>query len=484
MEVLDEFVLWLKRYRETSPCQWWLVLFLTSWVVLSAILYVLDDDPWAARGELHHADDPSEKQYGQDHGYNCWYRGINNRWYHAYHNPTKGINLTWSDNNSTSWNKTEVIAFGWEGSSDVRLRGMAVSSNNRTHMIFTCTDVSGYSTYQLWLVYNTTNQTTWTEVNIDSNNAGAYLYCDIAVNDTDKVLVTYVYNSDTIKYVLFNAITDSLGSPTAWATYQNAQPRCTANSTGKFWVGFVYWNGVNYVLRHRDLNKVTSWVDHTLGSTLTYTLDSMWAFPNDRLGYGYRGDYLTTDFIYYAYGKTSISSRELKQTGSLYGQNPVGGHCDETNTAYVIVYDLTGDNVVQWHAHWNATEGTWQGSEETLQSESSSDQIFPGEGCSGLWPIYPDGQFSCTPEEGYAHQWTWKDEVGDPDDYYWSLKWNATWNWYDWSPEEPEEPPTEDAEGEGVNAFICGGPYILVWAVLIFVVIVFVGVMGLAGDPL
>lgn len=373
-------------------------------------------------------------------------RGPDNIIRYAYSTEAIEVNMSYSSNNGTSWTEITILAAAYNGATQVDVIGVVVSSNNTTAVAIRTKDAD--STYDLYLLIRWAWSGSWEIVRMSGQATYDYTYGDVAINNTDIVLVVFLYNS-AICYKTFDMNTRTVNpieanAPIIYVSVSSPMnPQCVANLTGVFWVYCVYWDGANYRMSVRDLGKTLSERYLTFSSLFPpYTggfhclVNSgalVWAVGGNYAAVGYYGIY----FYYLKQGSSTIQSRAIMwSTSPVIAYDKIGLSVDAANYCYIFVYDSTNNKVKRYRELYNADVIEWQNSLADAYSTGYAANDYV-RGSGGLGGVYPrvNGVAVSVPKTGYLTSWIWKDELGATDDYSFQVaRDSATWPYLFWAP--------------------------------------------------
>jgi hypothetical protein len=447
-----------------STYAFWFLFVIT--LVGSLVMLALDDAEGA--GTPHWEPDANIDEVPLSGYAGGWAaRGPDNIVRRVYQTDDYGINVSYTDNNGSTWSDLVVIDSAWKGHTGVFLGGIVVLANNTTIVHFTATGAD--DNYNAYVACRWNWSGTWDIVRIYGHATTDLAYPKMAVNETTVVLL-YVTSSNTIRYKTFDPTDSSfdpvVGSvPNVWvASWTYAYDYdVTVNQTGsiiicsKSWSGSVY----RYYVRDLDLEQspiyaaMSSGVIIPYGVSITCTSDDLFVVVSSQYysATGFAGiKYWKELTLWGGFQTVSIDYRNDRYI-DLYS---VGTCIDDNDRVTIYWANETGAGEVaeisKTTADHLADEATWEAAivPYVYDYGDNDDVWYSSTWYDGAFPKV--GGYSVNiPDAGWMGHHTFRDEPSAPNEYRFALYWNATFHWYDWSPPsgpgpgpEPEPEPTPD----------------------------------------
>lgn len=393
---------------------------------------------------------------------NLWCRGTNNTLYHVYTGSLTDVIISWSIDNGSTWYEHIIFDDTWKSQTIAAIQGIVISSNGT---IFVGFYLNGGvdATHATYLArHNTTDDLDgrWDSITLATSGTYGFTTCDMIIDRNDLVWVWGYWNSD-ISYVYYNMSTDSTsGNPTRWVAGTNLRASVVYDMNGDMWISYIYWDSVNYIFTTRDFAKTIQF-SYTLGSTAVWNYATATAVTNGTgtdarvcawlIGWWGGGTRSYGFYLYESTDNTSYTRRTVVNTNTEKYSTICSIGIQENNTVYLHSYLETDgdDDVIQWHAEWDALEATFISSERTIYTvPDNDDYLYLNSGATAWYPrLY--GYAAAIPTEGYFTAWTWQNELGATDDFNRSVNWSATFYLFpDNSPPEiSNETPTDGSTG-------------------------------------
>jgi len=374
-----------------------------------------------------------------------------NRWYFPFINSDGDFNVSWTDNNGTSWSNVTVQSEGWKGETKMRVNSIQTWVNNTTVIILNTEGAdNAYDGYLFWL---------WGEN--DPSDAASWNYTSIRGGGSKPDHFSMIFNRTGTLYIVYNYVnairtrlwevsTGVLGSDTSWVG-TNGYPAIQCDHNNVVWVAYQQsaTTGTLYIW---DYDRGVSL--STTDSSGRYKFGNFFiAADNTKVMTGYYL-YLSTygSVVWYeSVVNTTITSNMFASgsddwntgywtTGNIYG-----------NTVSVINLRLeTGsEEFVRYRAQYDAVDATWEGSETVLWTVPTDDDLCYhfASGPNSVWPKI-EGVSVPRLLSGDIHYWNFKDEVGSPDDFYDIVYTDSpVFTWYDWSPPPGPDPDPDPGPG-------------------------------------
>jgi len=458
-------------FKRAHPVHYWIrVLCFSFSAVFLALWFVGSDGAEGAGTPIWEPDDPITYNAAQTRAAGSA-RGPNNVIYRAYIATTgMSLNVSFTDDNGSSWSDSEVIDTAWKGHTTLVLGGIVVMTNNTTLVHFVANGAD--DAYNSYIACRWNWSGDWDVIKVYGSAATGMSYPKMAINET-KVLLTY-YTASTIRYKIFDPSDSSvdppaINLPSAWlpaADSNIANYGITVNQSGLFIIAGQTWSGSVYRYYVRDLYgehapiyaNLWSGVLSTYSVTIMSTSDDCFSltcvvhYP----GLGYIGL-----MVFHGVAPWSLSLYETPNyaSGYLLDYNSLVGSIDVDD--YVTMYwaDDTGPggdvHIAKMTAHFQADESTWESAYqiEIYDYGTDDDLWVRHDYYNGKYPVV-DGHSVNVPLDGWMGGHVYKDELGSPDDYTFALYWNATFYWYNWTaPEEPEPDPDPGDDNATADSF-------------------------------
>lgn len=374
-------------------------------------------------------------------------RGPDNIIRHVYPSATAtSVNLSYSSDNGTSWTETTIFNAGYDGATEVLVRGIVCTSNNTTIVLLTTTGAT--HTYDVYLLIRWGWFGSW-EINQGwGQNSYSYGQAQIAINDTNIVLIMFQYNMvPTYGFYrpnLHSFLPAATSSPTTWnqGGGVNIFPFIEANLTGKFWASFIGWDGSNYCIYYRDICATKALMKQTISNLMSCYILGMECIPvTGDMIFSVACNYsaLNYHYIYFYYHRNNKAYFQgpgmlTSFTSDIVKFETMGMTVDATGMVEIWWYSETNHKVCGMRCLYTDPLSEWTSSIYDVRTGyTSTDYINIGCGVSSMWPQII-GVSVNIPKTGYFQNWIWKDEVGATDDYHYQLIFSCTWPYIFWVP--------------------------------------------------
>lgn len=472
------------RLKTRSPLMYWVRVLLFAYVVVHLSLVMVDHV--AATTETLDVDSaiddlclgPSDPMIGV-----C----PSNRWYVPYIGQGD-LNISWSDDNGTTWNSSTIVSDGWKGETHMSVVGIQTWSNNTTVvMVRTEGADHDYDLYLFWL---------WGDGN--ASEAGDWNYTSFASGASVVRYGSMIFNSSGILHLVWNEVSairhqtwdvadGTLGSETLWLAV-NAYPMIQCDYNDDVWVAYQ----VSSKLWVQDYDQVVTMSINDPTGTMQWGSFFITG-DNTKVLTGYR-QYLSNHYFRVAYEavvNTTLTYNEFQSDTDDWNVNYYAGgnvYGEKTVSVVQLRVETGSEEFVEYRAAYDAIDGVWESSETVLWTIPTDDDMcyHYGNCPSSVWPQI-DGTSVNILTSGRFHYWLYKDELGASDDWMDILYWNnPTFAYWDWSPpEEPPEEPEEPSSIEDVPSLMWwDGDMCRTWVLGLFVIIVAIGLFGIVGRSL
>lgn len=430
----------MNEYRwlwKNNPIHWWVVMLCMAfiWLVLVMVLAGVQ----GSSGTYTQTVTTNNIYTDQETPHTT--RGPNNGLYYVFIQPDGlGLSVDFSSNSGGSWTEYEIVDAAWKGHSYIQIGGVQVSSNSTCVVYFNTLDAD--STYDSYLAVRWGWSGSWVITNIWSSVTYSMSFPKMAINDTDMILLTCFYNG-ALRYKTYDLDTDTVDpliSPILWLSETNAWDYgITVNVSGKFILSAKTWSGSFMRYYTRDLEKIHATIYLQMWSSVIIPwMVGFECTDDDLFVIGIAFNHLTAYSLQHYYQSTPWSGfiripvMPIGATTKFGYYTGCSMSVTQGDTVYYYVHydtDVGGDgDIDMFHAQYDSVEGVWQGSQETIYSATSQDDVIYGTGFyTGLFP-YIDGKYANLPISGWCRAMVWRDEQGATDDYYSQIQWNCTWD--------------------------------------------------------
>ena len=371
-------------------------------------------------------------------------RGPDNIIRHAYPTTDLAVNLSYSSDNGTTWTEITILAATYQGLTAVNVRGVCVSSNNTTVVFIRTTDAD--ATYDIYLLIRWGWVGSWDIVRVSGQNSYDYTRAQMAINDTDTILMIFDYNSNGIRWKTFG-----LGNRTIYPVFAQSPidysyagiPFICANKTGQFWVAWIQWDGSYYCFRAKDLAKQKSTISSQISNLIEFDGAAFGCIPTSGICYfNVWGNYTAYGYVsaYLYYFRDNKNYWEGPGYLSYWSVDKIayqfaGATHDASGMIYLFYYDESNHKLKGMRAMYNEPAIEWAGSIYDVKTGyTSTDYINCANGIGTLWPQVCGVPVN-TAKTGWFMSWIWKDEKGATDDYNYQLAWDSpVWPYIFWAP--------------------------------------------------
>jgi len=475
-------------FKYSHPVHYWIRILCFAFSIVFLMLWIGSDEGLAAGTPIWEPEE--EINYNAMQSSAKWSaRGPNNIVYRAYIEANMALNVSFTSDNGTTWNDTQIIDAAWKSHTNLIIGGLCVMANNTTLVHFIANGADDLYNSYIACRWNWSGD--WDIIKIFGSGSTGMAYPKMAINET-KVLLTY-FTANHIRTKVFDPSDSSVVPiaptlPSSWfpaADSNGYNYDICVNQSGLFIIATMGWSGANYRYYVRDLEGVHGAVYATepwglykpYGVNLVCTSDDLFALGAIMATGGnfwILHQYEVTQWGGFAY--TIIDSQTDDK--DYYGL----GHSIDVNDYLTYYYsDATGTGedvyISKTRALIDASEATWESNIiHGVYDYGTDNDAWRATGwyCE-KYPVV-QGQSVNIPLTGYMGEHTYKNELGTPDDYSFALYWNATFYWYDWSVPDPDPDP-ETPTNETVSDWLWWGDAACISSAMILCVILLVAVI-------
>lgn len=483
MELYEISTLPSYRLKARSPLLYWLGILLISYIVVHLSLVLVDD----VKADIEifdiqsGADDLPYTPGDDPHVAIC----PSGRFYFPFIDSDGDFVVAWSDDNRSSWDEVNVQSDGWKGETFMMVQSVQSWVNNTTVISIRTIDADrGYDLYLFWIwgENEPSDPAAWNYTQINGVGISLCKHLSMVFNRTGMLHIVW-NQANAIRHRLWDITTGDFDTSDAIWKSINGNPMIQCDYNNNVWIGYQTsswyyiedWDDTESLQITADTNR------HQFGAFFI-------ASDNKKILTGHR-QYLSNHAVLIAY-ETTVN------TTMTY--NTFQADVDDWSTTFWTTGNVVGtqvsicllrletgsDEYVKYEANYDAVDAVWEGSEMvlwTIPSDADDARHF-GTGPNSIWPKI-DGTSVCMATGGVMYYWMFKDELGATDDYYEIVySYNATFPSFDWEP--PEEPGGNGNETASMWPLWYTGENCRSWAVALFVLVVVIGIIGVAGRNL
>lgn len=406
------------------------------------------------------------------------------RFYFPFIDLNGNFNVSWSDDNRSSWDSMTIQSDGWKGETKMIITSIQSWVNNTTVILMEAAGADrAYDLYLFWLwgENNVSDPTSWNYTQINAGGTAPVTGSAMIFNRTGMLHIVWS-ETNAIRHSTWDVTTGDVDlGATIWKAIASAYPMIQCDYNNNVWIA--YESGSWYYIQDWD-DVVSLQTTHDVGR-LEYGAFFI-ASDNKKILTGHR-QYLSNHAVAIAY-ETTINT--------TMGGNTFQNDIDAWSVSYWSTGNIVGTTVsicllrletgseeyVSYTASYDAVDAVWEGSEKVLwamPTDNDEARHF-GTGPNSIWPKL-DGSSVSMLTSGEMYYWMWKDELGGTDDYYEIVYSDAVvFPWWDWSaPEEPDPDPDPDGNGNGLGiGEICSSN----WLILLVMLVMLIAIVGMAAQ--
>jgi hypothetical protein len=409
-------------FKIVHPVHYWVRVFCFAFSIVFLLLWAdgLAEDARADVDIFDINDGTEDLTYGwgDDPGI-----GItpSNRWYFPFVNSDGDFNVSWSDNNGTSWSNVTVQSEGWKGETKMSVVSIQCWSNNTTCVLLRTEGAdNAHDAYLFWLwgENDASDPAAWNYTSI-RGGATTATHFSMIFNRTGTLYVVWNY-INSIRYRLWDITTGSFGADTQWLAV-NGYPAIQCDHNNNVWIAY-----------QQSATSGNLWIrdfDQTESMTITdSTGRNKWGCffitaDNTKVLTGHYQYLSTHQFIvtYETVTNTTLFTNLFNSdtddwdvsywsTGNVYG---------DVVSVIQLRQETGTDEFVRFRAQYDAVDATWEGSETVLWTVPTDTDIcyHYASGPNSVWPKIDNVSVSRL-LSGDIHYWNFKDELGATDDWY------------------------------------------------------------------
>ena len=442
------------EFKHDHPVNYWVRLLCISFSAVFLLLWA-DGLSENARADIDIFDinagtEDLEYGWGDDIGIAIC---PSNRWYFPYMNSDGDFNVSWSDNNGTSWSNVTVQSEGWKGETKMRINSIQTWVNNTTVIILNTEGAdNAYDAYLFWL---------WGEN--PASDPASWNYTTIAVGGTKPDHLSMIFNRTGMLHIVYNqnnAIrsrlwdieTGAMEADSIWAA-TNGYPAIQCDHNNNVWVAYQVsgTSGNLWIWNYEETVSMTvaDWSGRYKWSTFFITEDNTKVLTGYYTYLGWRAVIRTYETVV----NTTINVDMTTTTAYTVGQYWATGNVYGNTVSVILMRTTAGqEEFIRYRAVYDAIDATWEGSETVLWTVPTTTDIsyHMASGPNSVWPKI-DGVSVQRFISGDMHYWHFKDDLATDEYYDIVYTDDPVFTYWNWSAPEVPDPDPDPGGGNETN---------------------------------
>lgn len=467
-------------FKRVHVVHYWIRIVMFAFSVVFVAMWFIGTDATADVDIFDISSGTADLAYGQGDDPQI---GIcpSNRWYFPFINSDGDFNVSWSDDNGTTWDNVTVQSAAWKGETLMVIQGGIQTWVNNTTVVMLRAEGAdrAHDLYLFWLwgENDPSDSASWNYTQITSSGSTIARHSSMIFNRTGMLYLIWNQNS-AIRSRTWDVSTGTFDTADALWLSSNEFPMIQCDYNNVVWVS--YQNSPSWQII-TDWAKGVSMQVTTSNSRIEYSNFHI-ASDNVKVLTGHY-QYLTTHQFAVAYE----SAVNTTLTANLFQSDTDDWATDYWSTGNIVGTTVSitqlrqesgSDEYVRYRAAYDAVDATWEGSETVLWTvpTSTDDARYHATGPNSIWPKI--GNVSvCMATGGTMYYWHFKDELGATDDYYDIIYYDApTFPYWDWpAPAGPDPDPDGGSEDPTYGFDVCNSS-LLMASVIFLLFFVMIGV--------